>query len=179
MGTTVGNYIKFNQNGLTDVVSFGYQTSNQLNYNINPITVTSNINCQIGTVANPFNTLILNGKVTITPQGQINQPLTLSVIIGPQNYATLPPYLYFQSNGGGTGGVTFPTPSAGNSGQRFTIRQVPPLSLSPVNLTFSCVGGGAYWALAGGTTLVSSWVYGATSVVPYTFVSANGQYVQI
>ena len=106
MGTTVGNYIKFNQNGLTDVVSFGFQTTNQLNYNINPITVTSNINCQIGTVANPFLTLILNGRVTITPEGQINQPLTLRVIAGPQNFGTLPAYLFFQSNGGGTGAVT-------------------------------------------------------------------------
>ena len=136
----------------------------------------SNIVCQIGTIVHPFLKLILNGHVTITPEGQINQPVTIYVIAGPQNFGTLQPYFFFQSISSGNGVVTVPTPSAGNSGQRFTIRQVPPLSLGPINLTFSCVGGANHWLLAGSLTLVSSWVYGANSTAAYTFVSANGQY---
>jgi hypothetical protein len=123
LGQTLGNYVNWYQNGLSDSVSAGYDAFNQLNYDIYPFSTTSNINCRIGTTANPFKELILNGNVKISPGGQIAQPVGTIYSTGvTTTFTTLPPYILFDPRAGMS--FVLPVPGPTTAGQIFVIRKV-------------------------------------------------------
>ena len=139
-GQTLGNFLNWYQNGLTDSVSAGFDIFDQLNYDIYPFSTVSNIICRIGTVANAFKSLVLNGNVKITPQGQISRPLgTIYTLPVSTTFTTIPPYILFNPTSGM--GFVLPAPSATNAGQTFVIRKIA----SGVTVSFTCVGNLPVW----------------------------------
>ncbi len=123
LGQTLGNFLNWYQNGLTDSVSAGFDIFDQLNYDIYPFSTVSNIICRIGTVANAFKSLVLNGNVKITPQGQISQPVGTIYSTGvTTTFTTLPPYILFDPKVGMS--FVLPVPSSATAGQIFVIRKV-------------------------------------------------------
>ena len=123
LGTTIGNFVNWNQNGLSDSVSAGFDIFNQLNYDLYPFSTTSNITARIGTTANPFKEVILNGNVKISPGGNISQPNGTIYSTGvTTTFTTLPPYILFDPKVGM--GFILPVPGTATTGQTCVIRKV-------------------------------------------------------
>ena len=123
LGTTLGNFLNWRQNGLTDSVSAGFDIFDQLNFDLYAFSTSSNITCRIGTTANPFKEIQLNGNVKITPGGQISQPVGTIYSTGvTTTFTTLPPYILFDPKSGM--GFVLPIPGPATAGQIFVIRKI-------------------------------------------------------
>ena len=174
LGQTIGNYINWYQNGLSDSVSAGYDAFNQLNYDIYPFSTTSNISCRIGTVANAFKSLVLNGNVTVTPQGQISQPVGTIYSTGvTTTFTTIPPYILFDPKSGMS--FVLPVPGPLTAGQIFVIRKVAAGS----TISFTVPGNLPVWvplnaAISAGLTALS-----ISTIWQFTILSTINAYITI
>ena len=174
LGLTLGNYMNWYQNGLTDSVSAGFDIFNQLNYDIYPFSTTSNISARIGTTANPFKELILNGNVKVTPQGQISQPVGTIYATGvTTTFTTLPPVILFDPRAGM--GFVLPVPGPATAGQIFIIRKVAGGS----TVSFTVPGNLPVWvplnaAISAGLTALS-----ISTIWQFTILSTINAYITI
>jgi len=174
LGTTIGNFVNWNQNGLSDSVSAGFDIFNQLNYDLYPFSTTSNITARIGTISNPFKEVILNGNVKISPQGQIAQPVGTVYSTGvTTTFTTLPPVILFDPKVGMS--FVLPVPGTSTAGQTFIIRKVNAGS----TVSFTVPGNLPVWvplnaSISSGLTALS-----ISTIWQFTILSTLNAYITI
>ena len=148
--------------------------SNCAVFGVNAPSPTANNSVILGSSAD---TVLISGSTifgsNIQVNGNIIQPIQTFVAGVLTTFTTLPPFVFFTPIAGMS--FVWPAPSAGNSGQTFTIRRIATGGGQTISNTIT--GGISAWWLTSGTAPIAN--IAISTVWSFTFISNGSGYYQI